>query len=172
VVEQLHRTRRGNIRHWTYIQPMLHTMWNYGYPRLSVQVTSASGEEETIECRWAYVVNVPRYAFGLQFDPQASPVDGLLNVVTFRDGSLLSGLNYLTAVAWGSHLKRGDVCFRTGVRVRIDAAEGCRYQLDGDPGGELPVEMQCLPGRLKVLTSPQWREREKIAVPESAPQAG
>jgi len=154
VVEQLHRSRRGNIRHWSYIKPMVDTLRTYAYPRLSVQVILPDGGEETIECRWAFVVNVPRYAFGLQIDPKASPSDGLLNVVTFRDGSLWWGLNYLAAVACGTHVRRSDVCFRTAAQVRIDAGHG-RYQLDGDPGGELPVEIRCLPGRLRVLVSPQ-----------------
>jgi diacylglycerol kinase family enzyme len=154
VVEQLHRSRRGNIRHWSYIKPMLDTLRTYAYPRLSVQVALPEGGEETIECRWAFVVNVPRYAFGLQIDPRASPSDGLLNVVTFRDGSLWSGLNYLAAVACGTHVGRSDVCFRAATQVRIDAVQQGRYQLDGDPGGELPVEIRCLPGRLRVLVSP------------------
>lgn len=156
VVEQLHRNRKGNIRHWSYIKPMLDTLRTYAYPQLSVHVTSPQGTEETIECRWAFVINVPRYAFGLQFDRQASPLDGVLNVVTFRDGSLWCGLNYLLAVACGSHVTRSDVCFRGATHVRVDAERG-RYQLDGDPGGELPVEIRCLPGRLRVLVSPARR---------------
>jgi len=159
VVEQLHRNRRGNIRHWTYIKPMLDTMWSYAYPRLTVRVLRDGGEEETIECRWAFVVNVPRYAFALEFDPQATPLDGLLNVVTFRDGSLLAGINYLAAVAWGSHVGRSDVCFRQTTRVRIESHSHTRYQLDGDPGGELPLEVRCLPQRLRVLVTPEWKRR-------------
>lgn len=162
VVEQLHRTRRGNIRHWSYIKPMLDTLRTYAYPRLSVHVAQPGGEEETIECRWAFVVNVPRYACGLQLDRQALPNDGLLNVVTFRDGSLWSGLNYLAAVALGTHAGRSDVCFRSTTHVRIDCAGRGRYQLDGDAGGELPVDIRCLPGRLRVLVMPQWLEQHNI----------
>jgi diacylglycerol kinase (ATP) len=161
VVERLHRSRRGNIRHWSYIKPMVDTLRTYASPRLSVQVTLPDGGEETIECRWAFVVNVPRYAFGLQIDPKASASDGLLNVVTFRDGSLWWGLNYLAAVACGTHIGRSDVCFRTAAHVRIDAEHG-RYQLDGDPGGELPVDIRCLPGRLRVLVSQQRMATMKL----------
>jgi diacylglycerol kinase family enzyme len=162
VVEQLHRTRRGNIRHWSYIKPLVDTLRTYAYPSLSVRITGPSGAEETIECRWAFVVNIPRYAFGLQLDRQASPLDGLLNVVTFRDGSLWCGLNYLASIVWGTHALRSDVCVRPARAVRVDAAAACRYQLDGDPGGDLPVEIGCLPGRLRILVSPQWLERHSI----------
>jgi len=144
VVEQLHRNRRGNIRHWSYIKPMLDTLRTYAYPRLSVQVALPQGGEETIECRWAFVVNVPRYAFGLQIDPRASPSDGLLNVVTFRDGSLWSGLNYLAAVAWNARrprrclLSSGDSgADRRGAAGQVSARRRPRRGAAG--GDSLPV---------------------------------
>jgi len=155
VVDRLHRTRKGNIRHWSYIKPMLSTIRTYAYPRLTVRILEPSGSSP-IECCWAFVINVPRYAFGLQVDPQASPCDGQLNVVTFQTGSFCAGLSYLSAVVIGSHTRRDDVCFRTATRVQIEAESPARYQLDGDPGGELPVEIRCAPGRLRVIVSPQW----------------
>jgi diacylglycerol kinase family enzyme len=33
------------------------------------------------------------------------------------------------------------------------------YQLDGDPGGELPVEIRVLPGRLALLVDRTWAVR-------------
>lgn len=163
VVEQLHRTRRGNIRHWSYLRPLLDTLWSYEYPRLTVRVTACDGDgqasEEAIECRWAFVINVPRYALGIQIDSLATPLDGQLNVVTFRDGSLLCGLNYLSAVTLGTHVKRSDVCFRRATKVQIECAGDGRFQLDGDPGGELPVTISCLPQRLKVLVTQECLTR-------------
>jgi diacylglycerol kinase (ATP) len=163
VVEQLHRTRRGNIRHWSYLKPLFDTLWSYEYPRLTVRVTAANAEgqtsEEAIECRWAFVINVPRYALGIQIDSLATPLDGQLNVVTFRDGSLFCGLNYLSAVALGTHVKRSDVCFRRATKVQIECAGRGRFQLDGDPGGELPVTINCLPQRLNVLVTQECLDR-------------
>jgi diacylglycerol kinase family enzyme len=35
--------------------------------------------------------------------------------------------------------------------LRIAADEDVPYQLDGDPGGMLPVEVEVLPGRVSLL---------------------
>ena len=36
-------------------------------------------------------------------------------------------------------------------RLRVTAEEEVPYQLDGDPGGVLPVEIEALPGRLTLV---------------------
>ena len=71
VVRRLHAARAGNIRHSTYIKPILQTIRNYKYPKLRVHCApTATGGNRVIHCRWAFVFNVPRYGFGLRFAPQ------------------------------------------------------------------------------------------------------
>ena len=36
-------------------------------------------------------------------------------------------------------------------RLRVTSEEEVPYQLDGDPGGVLPVDIETLPGRLTVV---------------------
>lgn len=156
VVERLHRERRGPIYHWSYVKPILDSIRTYAYPRLQVQLVEPDGQSREIECRWAFVVNVPRYACGLDICPDALANDGLLNVVTFKEGSLLAGLRYLSGILAGSHLQWDDVTCSRANRVRIEAEYPTPYQLDGDPGGMLPVEFRCVPERLRVIVSPQW----------------
>ena len=106
-----------------------------------------------------FVVNLPRYAGGLSFAPQASGTDGLLDVCTFKEGSLWSGLVYLSGVMLGQHESMQDFARVQTRRLRIESTGPAPYQLDGDPGGELPVEIRALPGRLTLLVSPSWAER-------------
>jgi diacylglycerol kinase family enzyme len=37
--------------------------------------------------------------------------------------------------------------------VRIASDRSVPYQLDGDPGGQLPLEIEVLPSRLTILAS-------------------
>jgi diacylglycerol kinase (ATP) len=165
VVERLHRERRGNIRHWSYIKPILDTVRTYRYPRLRVELVDSHGQSHDVECGWAFVVNVPRYACGIQLVPTAVPNDGLLDVVTFKRGSLLSGLGYLMSVLWGSHLRHADItCHRTA-QVRITADFPVPFQVDGDPGGELPSEFHVAPARLRVIVSPEWMAQKTALTP-------
>ncbi len=70
---------------------------------------------------------------------------------TFRNGSLWHGLRYLGYIALGRTRSIADFRTTIATRVRIESDEPVPYQLDGDPGGTLPLEVEMLPGRLTLL---------------------
>ncbi|MBP85843.1 MAG: protein BmrU [Planctomycetaceae bacterium] len=156
VVRRLHADRTGHIHHLSYAKPILDSICNYEYPELTLECTieteqMTESRVETISARWAFVANLPRYAGGLQIAPGASGHDGLLDVCTFKEGSLWNGLRYLSGVLLGQHESWEDCVATRATRVRIDAAGEAPYQLDGDPGGMLPVDIEVLPERLTLL---------------------
>ena len=168
VVQRLHSQRKGNIRHLSYAKPILDAIRNYQYPELRVSYAprDAEGGEltEVITARWVFVVNLPRYAGGLSFAPDASATDGLLDVCTFRNGSLWTGLTYLGGVMFGQHQGMVDFVRIKTSRLRIEpvSREGemlVPYQLDGDPGGQLPVEISVLPKRLRLIVARDVAQR-------------
>ena len=92
--------------------------------------------------RWVFVVNLPCYAAKLQFAPGALGTDGKLEVATFRYGSFLQGFRYLSYLWTGrqSRLPASDYGRLQARHIRIEADVPVRYQLDGDPGGLLPLD--------------------------------
>jgi diacylglycerol kinase (ATP) len=112
--------------------------------------------EDPIICRWAFVFNISRYAAGLNFAPAASGCDGQLDLCTFQRGGLLSGLKYLAAVVRERHGNLSDCTGQRGVQFRIEADEAVPYELDGDPGGTLPLTIDIVPRRLCWLVSAGW----------------
>jgi diacylglycerol kinase family enzyme len=152
VVRRLHLERRGNIRHLAYAKPILDSIRNYDYPELRVYCENASGQlGEPLSARWVFVVNLPKYARGLQIVPDARGDDGLLDVCTFRRGSFLNGIRYLGGVILGRHRSFRDCRTVRSRRLRIESDKPVPFQLDGDPGGTLPVDIRVLPQRLTLL---------------------
>ena len=167
VVRRLHRAREGHIHHLSYAKPILESILEYNYPELRVRYAPAGASSdvelsEEITSRWVFIVNLPRYAGGLSFSPKASGTDGLLDVCTFKEGSLWHGLVYLGGVMLGQHEGMQDFVRVQTRRLRIEAAGPAAYQLDGDPGGELPVEIGVVPGRLTLLVARSWLERQSV----------
>jgi diacylglycerol kinase (ATP) len=165
VVRRVHQSRRGHIHHLSWAKPIVDTIRKYDYPELRVQYAPADAAEdaeltEEITARWVFVVNLPRYAGGLVFSPQASGVDGLLDVCTFKEGSLWSGLMYLGGVMLGQHEGMQDFVRVQTRRLRVGAAGEVPYQLDGDPGGELPAEFGVQPGRLTMVVGKSWAKEQ------------
>jgi diacylglycerol kinase family enzyme len=72
---------------------------------------------------------------------------------------------YLSGVMLGQHEAMHDFVRVQTRRVLIESAGTAPYQLDGDPGGELPVEIRVLPGRLTLLSSRMWAARQGFDLP-------
>jgi diacylglycerol kinase family enzyme len=174
VVRRLHEQRRGHIHHLSYVKPILDSIRNYPYPELRI---TCEGEQpialtdggkhtqpphEPIVARWAFVMNLPRYAAGLQIAPRAEGDDGLLDLCTFKEGSLWSGLTYLAGVLMGQHQTYSDCVVRRARRVRIESDEPAPYQLDGDPGGFTPLEIDIVPRRLTLLVPQNWAKQHGL----------
>jgi diacylglycerol kinase family enzyme len=156
VVERVHAHRTGHIGRESYFKPILDAVRNYRYPELRIcrSETSADGPRRWSApqaVRWVFAFNVPRYGGGLRIAPEADPADGLLDVCTFRRGGLWPALCYVAAVLAGQHRRLADCGMDRVAGLRITADEPVPYQLDGDPGGCLPVELEVLPKRMTLL---------------------
>lgn len=157
VVRRVHNERQGNIHHLSYAKPILDSIRNYEYPLLRVDY-QVGQERRSVSGRWVFVVNLPRYAGGLNFAPSASGTDGLLDVCTFKEGSLWSALIYLGELMLGQHETMEDFTHAQAAELRVESDSPVPYQLDGDPGGELPLALRSLPGRLRVIVDREWAQ--------------
>jgi diacylglycerol kinase family enzyme len=162
VVRAVHERRKvapggGHIGYLSYIKPILDSIRSYGYPEIRIYCDQSCDppDEEASSClaaRWAFVFNLPCYGWGLPLAPEAVGTDGLLDLCTFRRGSLSGGLRYLVAAQLGARHRWMDDCTMHRARtLRITSEGPVTYQLDGDPVGELPVEVGVLPGRVTLV---------------------
>ena len=148
VVHRLHSQRTGHINHLSYAKPIVGAISSYRYPKIRVR---AHGETKTLTAKWAFIFNVPRYAMNLPIISDADPQDGRLDLCTFRGGNLIRGLFYLSAVVLRQHRRWAQTEFRQFEKVVIESDERVPYQLDGDPGGVLPLEIEAIPKFLRVV---------------------
>lgn len=158
VVRRLHDRRRGHVTRRSYVQPALAAIRSYQYPELQLYCgEDGSGSVEPVCCRWAFAFNLPLYACGWQIAPDAVGTDALFDICTFGRGSFLQTARYLWHVMRGKHLQLPDAQRIRHKRFRLEASDGgeVAFQLDGDCGGVLPVEVDLLPGELRLLVMPE-----------------
>lgn len=155
VVRDLHENRRGNINRLAYVWPALRALRNYSFPELRVTTGKDLPSTETHVGRWLFGFNLPLYALGLRIAPQAQANDGKFDVCLFRRGGYPSALRYLWYIETKRHTKLADATIVQSSRFRIECAGPVpvAYQTDGDYGGTLPVDVDVLPGELRLLVS-------------------
>jgi diacylglycerol kinase family enzyme len=149
VIRRLHESRRGNISHLNYVWPILFSALSYRFPLVRVFVDDAT---EPVTGSLVVVANYSEYAFGLPLVPEADPQDGLFSVRVFPDPGVLSLLGYCRLLRGHQHVRRPEIPFLTGRKVRIESDTPAPVQVDGDPCGVTPCTITLAAGQGRLLT--------------------
>jgi diacylglycerol kinase family enzyme len=141
-----HGRRLKRVTYWSYVGRILEAVakCSYGPVELEADGVRVAGTH-------AFVFNLPRYALSLPLAPEARDDDGRLDWVVFERPGLRNLLLYLWAVARRRHLLRDDVHHGTAARLRITSQQPLPVQVDGDPAGWTPVEVDVAPAALRVI---------------------
>ncbi|MGD9128223.1 MAG: hypothetical protein PVH19_12675, partial [Planctomycetia bacterium] len=107
--------------------------------------------DKTSNARWVVITNTPLYCGGVRFSPEADNADGLLDICEFRGSGLLRSLSFYASAKFGRCEKLKHCSARRATRIRLTADEPLPYQIDGDPGGTLPVDIELIPQALTLL---------------------
>jgi diacylglycerol kinase family enzyme len=174
VVNRLHAARQGHITQFSYAKPIWDSIRNYRYPEFRVTYRLSLAEDTTpvehsVVARWAFVSNLPLYGGGLSLSPDACGTDGLLDLCLFQGQSFWAGVRYVASIICRTHRRMSDCVTARATRVVIESDEPVPYQLDGDPGGMLPLIIDILPRRLTIIAPPQGLRRDRPKR-DSAPQ--
>lgn len=150
VARRIDESRGQNISHLSYAKPIFSAIRCYDYAPMNIVCETPDGDEQ-IEAKFCFVFNLPRYGLGLPFAPEADGTDGLLDVCAFRRGSFYHELRYLIAVAMNRHHKLIDCTKLKASRMKIETGGCVPFQLDGDPGGWLPLEIDVMRQRATLI---------------------
>lgn len=141
IVHLMHACRLGNIRHTSYLWPIVKGLC--GYPPQQIRVSS-DDDRHDVSGSHVLVTNIPMYGFGFRFSPEAVPNDGQLDVRVFHGRTRAALMGHALCVRLGLGERFGAVSRFAARRLTLNAGpDGGRIptQLDGDPGPELPVNV-------------------------------
>jgi diacylglycerol kinase (ATP) len=136
------------VRRASYVAPIAASLVTYRHPL--VRVVAGDGAASGAYC---LVANAPAYALDLPLAPGARADDGALDWLVFERRGLAALCVYSWAVWRGRHLSRADVRAGRATRLTVEAAAPVPVQVDGDPLGTTPVEVEIMPGALHVIAT-------------------
>ena len=112
-------------------------------------------EDRVVSQRFLFVAfaNGPYYGGGMQICPDARTDDGWLDVCLVGDLSRLAALRELPGIYQAKHLRNPMVQIVRARRLRIEGDGATRVHLDGEPFGNVPVEVTLLPGAVRVAVA-------------------
>jgi len=163
VVHRTSQARTGHISKLNYVQPFWDSVRNYEYPEIRVYV---DGEDTPHLGRFGILTNIPAYALQLPFAAGANPFDGRLDLRLFEKGSLWSTMEYLYYVTNRWHEERDDVACLSGRRFRIESETPVPLQVDGDPAGFTPVDVEVSSSTVSLLVPQKFPTEQMERIPQ------
>ena len=108
------------------------------------------GTEMTVDANMVSIGNGVSLGGGMKITPDAKLDDGLLDVLIVKPLSRLNFLRIFPSVFKGTHVRHPKVSILRAENVRI-AGDGVVVYADGERIGPAPVDVQIVPGALRVL---------------------
>lgn len=148
VARRVAQRRTGPLGYLGYLRPVAETIARYVPPQLRVTLG-----EETVDAALVIVSNVGNYGGIFRVARDGRCDSGHLDVCVFRRGGVLDlGACALRALARRLPGSRA-VTHRVARRLRIEAPTAVPVQIDGDPDGATPIEVDLDPARARILVS-------------------
>jgi diacylglycerol kinase (ATP) len=119
--------------------------WKVGEVRVAVD-----GLERTGRMHDVVVANGRYFGGGMMMCPEASPDDGLLDVLLIGDLTKRDLLVTLPKTYRGRHLPHPKAESLRGATVTIDASEPLPIELDGEQPGTTPARFEIVPRALRL----------------------
>ncbi len=149
IVRAVHQKRDEHLSQFDYIPILLRESFAPGQWGIRVEVDGRCVcEDANIVC----VGNSRNYGGPIQVASAASPVDGQLDVVATRVGSVFGMIQPgIAALLRGFHATQSAVYGR-GVKIKLESnVAGVPLEIDGDFGGTLPAELTVCSRKARML---------------------
>jgi diacylglycerol kinase family enzyme len=101
----------------------------------------------------AAIANGNYFGGGMRIAPDAHCDDGLFDVVLIRELSKAELLKNVGSLYRGTHIEHPAVSVHRGQRVEVEPLDSRPAQLDidGDPLGQVPAQIEILPRAISLL---------------------
>jgi len=129
-----------------YLRPVAAAFWSY--PHAAVTLTAGGVVVDGAHC---IVANLPDYALGLRLAPAAQADDGLLDWTMLSRSGRVALASYALAVARARHTLRAHVASGRTPRLTLRGTRPVPVQIDGEPWGFTPAEVEAVPTALSVV---------------------
>ncbi|MDO5308986.1 MAG: diacylglycerol kinase family protein [Planctomycetia bacterium] len=172
---RLNKKKGAHISYCSYIKPIFQSIASYRYSRIKMQYLANSSAQEVdnisvderfeknqeytrqLTGKWGFVFNLPRYGWGLPLVPKCIGNDKKLDYCLFQGGRLcLALLDVAFAQFFSAHRILPNARLGQSGYFRLTVANSTEpgevpYQIDGDPGGVLPLNIEVIPNRFTVV---------------------
>ncbi|PLR98190.1 diacylglycerol/lipid kinase family protein [Bacillus sp. T33-2] len=147
---------RISLGRLVYVYILINKLLTYKCTPIEILV---DGKKHHFNDTWFVTVsNQVYYGGGMKIAPDASPVDGLLNVTVVHNLSRWKLLIVFMSVFWGGHTRFKEVKKFAGESVAISSSSPLLVHADGEIIGNTPLKIRVCRHALSILAGREFKE--------------
>ncbi len=154
VVKLLSKSRTGHIRFASWVKPITKALREYEFDPFRVVAADGTSAEGV----FAMVLNTRPYAAFFTPVPGARPDDGVLDALVLSRGGLLDFARWAWKARFGRLDRDKSAVLLRSTGFRIEGRYPLPVQIDGDVGGETPLDILVRPSAIRVLAPAPRRD--------------
>ena len=159
LVRDADRGSKDNLGPFAYVAAGIQNLFYLQQVELELEL---DGEVQRIDGHTVLCLNIGRIGDTFVVDQGIEPDDGSLHIGVVTDPGATDAVLTALTMAAGDSEQHANVVWSICRRARITATPPLEVQVDGDPAGETPFELELLPGAVTVLV-PTGEERPEAA---------
>ena len=111
------------------------------------------GEAHDVVAQQVVVANCQYFGGGMRMAPNASPTDGVFDVIVVGDAGKIESLRGLSQIREGRHLDDHNpkITVMYGKRIEVTSPKQVRIDIDGEDPGMVPALFEIQPGSIEFL---------------------
>ena len=112
------------------------------------------GEAHDVVAQQVVVANCQYFGGGMRMAPNASPTDGVFDVIVIGNAGKVESLRGMSRIREGKHLDEHNpkITVMYGKRIEVTSTKPVRLDIDGEDPGMLPALFEIQPGSIEFLT--------------------
>ena len=124
-----------------------------GYKNKPMHVV-IDGEPYDLDAQQVVVANCQYFGGGMRMAPNASPTDGVFDVILVGNAGKIETIRGMGDIQSGKHLDEHNPKLQVqyGKRIEVTSTEKVRIDLDGEDPGFLPALFEIQPGSIDFIT--------------------
>jgi YegS/Rv2252/BmrU family lipid kinase len=147
------RVNRGSKRLGGAIFTLNSLVALFGYRNKPMHVV-VDGEAHDVVAQQVVVANCQYFGGGMRMAPNASPTDGVFDVIVIGNAGKIETIQGLERIRGGKHLDEHNpkIHVMYGKRIEVTSPEKVLIDLDGEDPGMLPALFEIQPGSIEFIT--------------------
>jgi YegS/Rv2252/BmrU family lipid kinase len=149
----VHRVNAGKKRSGGMTFTLTALMLLLAYKNKPMRVI-IDGEAHDVVAQQVVVANCQYFGGGMRMAPNASPTDGVFDVIVIGNAGKIESVRGMAQIREGKHLDDHNpkITVLYGKRIEVTSPKPVRIDIDGEDPGMLPALFEIQPGSIEFLT--------------------